>query len=84
VVNVGAGDRTSLNQLLQMVREVSGTPVPVEYRPPRAGDVRDSLAGMDRAREVLGYEPDVTLAEGLRLTWEWMRARVPVPAAAPA
>jgi UDP-glucose 4-epimerase len=81
-VNVGAGDRTSLNQLLQLVREVSGVDVPAEHRPPRAGDVRDSLAGMERARTVLGYEPDVSLAEGLRVTWEWMRAREPEPVAA--
>jgi UDP-glucose 4-epimerase len=81
-VNVGAGDRTSLNQLLQMVREVSGVNVPAEYRPPRPGDVRDSLAGMERAREVLGYTPDVTLQEGLRTTWEWMLSRDRVPSAA--
>jgi UDP-glucose 4-epimerase len=72
VVNVGAGDRTSLNRLLELVRQVSGAEVPAEYRPPRGGDVRDSLAGLERARQVLGYEPDVSLAEGLRRTWEWM------------
>jgi len=84
-VNVGAGERTSLNQLLQLVRDVSGVDVPAEYRPPRAGDVRDSLAGLDRARQALGYDPDVSLAEGLRVTWEWMRARAnaePEPAGA--
>jgi UDP-glucose 4-epimerase len=71
-VNVGAGDRTSLNRLLDLVRQVSGADVPAEYRPPRAGDVRDSLAGMQRAAEVLGYRPEVTLAEGLQRTWGWM------------
>ena len=74
-VNVGAGDRTSLNELLQMIRDISGVNVPAEHRPPRPGDVRDSLAGMERARTVLGYEPDVTLREGLRITWEWMLSR---------
>ena len=39
--------------------------------PPRAGDVRDSLASLDRAREVLGYRPTVGLREGLELTWRW-------------
>ena len=74
-VNVGAGDRTSLNDLLQMIRDISGVNVPAEHRPPRPGDVRDSLAGMERARTVLGYEPDVTLHEGLKITWEWMLSR---------
>jgi UDP-glucose 4-epimerase len=80
-VNVGAGDRTSLNQLLQLVREVSGTDVPAVYRPPRAGDVRDSLAGLERARAVLGYEPLVTLREGLRRTWEWFASTWPAATA---
>jgi len=71
-VNVGAGDRTSLNRLLDLVRQVSGADIPAEYRPPRPGDVRDSLAGMQRAVEVLGYRPEVTLADGLRRTWGWM------------
>jgi len=81
-VNVGAGDRTSLNQLLQLVRDISGVDVRAEYRPPRAGDVRDSLAGLDRVRQVLGYDPEVSLADGLRITWEWMRSREGEPVAA--
>ena len=71
VVNVGAGDRTSLLQLLALIGEVSGAQVPVEHGPPREGDVRDSLAGLERAHAVLGYEPEVPLAEGLRRTWAW-------------
>jgi UDP-glucose 4-epimerase len=71
VVNVGAGARTSLRELLETVERVSGREVRVDRRPPRAGDVRDSLAGLERARQVLGYEPLVSLAEGLRRTWAW-------------
>jgi len=73
-VNVGAGGRTSLMQLVELVREVSGRDFPVEHAPPRAGDVRDSLASLERARQVLGYEPAVALADGLRRTWEWALA----------
>jgi nucleoside-diphosphate-sugar epimerase len=72
-INIGAAERTSLLQLLEIVREVSGRPVPAEHRPAREGDVRDSLAGLDRAREVLGYRPEVSLREGMRRTWEWFR-----------
>jgi UDP-glucose 4-epimerase len=57
VVNVGAGDRTSLLRLIELICEVSGAQVSVEHAPPREGDVRDSLAGLERARAVLGYEP---------------------------
>jgi UDP-glucose 4-epimerase len=70
-INIGAAERTSLLQLLEIVRRVSGRPVPAEHRPARDGDVRDSLAGLERAREVLGYRPLVSLQEGLARTWEW-------------
>lgn len=70
-VNVGAGARTSLRELLEVVERVSGRAIRVDRRPPRAGDVRDSLAALERARTVLGYEPLVPLEEGLRRTWAW-------------
>ena len=74
VVNVGAGERTSLMRLVELIGEVAGVTVPVEHGPAREGDVRDSLAGLERARAVLGYEPEVSLREGLRRTWSWFEA----------
>jgi nucleoside-diphosphate-sugar epimerase len=71
VVNVGAGARTSLLELLALVREVTGREVPIAARPPRPGDVRDSLAGLERALERLGYRPGTSLREGLKRTWSW-------------
>lgn len=82
VVNVGAGARTSLLELAALVGEVSGSALAVEHRPPRAGDVRDSLAGLERARAVLGYAPRVSLAEGLRRTWAASYGAAPAHAAA--
>jgi len=70
-VNVGAGGRTSLLELVAMVERVSGRKVAVEHRPPRGGDVRDSLASMERAKTVLGYAPEIGVEDGLRRTWEW-------------
>ena len=70
--NVGAGECTSLLQLLRLVEGVTGRKVEVEQLPERAGDVRDSLAGLERAREVLGYAPQVPLLEGLERTWRWL------------
>ena len=69
VVNVGAGARTSLLELAALVETVSGASLALDHRPPRAGDVRDSLAGLERARVVLDYTPRVSLLEGLRHTW---------------
>lgn len=70
--NVGAGLRTTLLDLVKLVGEVTGQEVAVTHGPPRAGDVRDSLASLVRAREVLGYEPAVSLSQGIARLWEWL------------
>jgi UDP-glucose 4-epimerase len=75
VCNLGAGQRTSLLELLEMVRAITGRDVLAEHMPPRAGDVRDSLASLDRARAALGYEPKVGLRAGLERTWAWFEGR---------
>jgi UDP-glucose 4-epimerase len=86
-VNVGAGARTSLLELISLVAQVTGRPVEVVHQPQRGGDVRDSLASLERARAVLGYEPVVTLLDGLGKLWEWLREHpefieVPTPTGA--
>lgn len=75
VANVGAGVRTSLMDLRRGIEEASGRTIDCRHGPPRDGDVRDSLAGLDRARTTLGYEPKVQLREGLARTWEWFLRR---------
>ena len=71
VYNVGVGERTSLNGLLDILRALLGVQVEPEYHPFRAGDVRHSLADIHRARELLGYRPTHTLASGLRESLSW-------------
>jgi len=68
VCNVAAGRRTSLLELLAEIQRQTGTDVAPIHDPPREGDVRDSLASLERSRELLGYEPRVGLEEGIRLT----------------
>ena len=70
VMNIAAGRRTSLNQLWQGIRESVGFDVDAIYAEARPGDVRDSVADIGLARELLGYEPSVDLGEGLRQTVE--------------
>lgn len=82
VVNVGAGSRTSLLELVQLVEEVSGRSVKLEHAPPRAGDVRDSQADLARAGRVLGYSPRIDVREGLRRLWEWTSASIDAAPAA--
>ncbi|HEX2486346.1 MAG TPA: SDR family oxidoreductase [Myxococcota bacterium] len=73
VVNVAGGRRVSLNELLAGLQELTGTRVPSRHEAPRAGDVRDSLADLSRARALLGYEPAASLREGLLRTVESLR-----------
>jgi len=70
IVNVACGERTSLNQLLKYIAELAGAWIEPQYLEARAGDVRDSLADIGVARELLGYEPTVDVREGLQRTFE--------------
>ena len=74
VINVATGGRISLNQLFRTVRDLVGARVEPIYAAPRAGDVRDSQADIQKARQLLGYEPKVSFDEGLKKTVEWYRA----------
>lgn len=73
VVNIACGDRISLNQLLGHIGAVAGTKLEAIYEPGRKGDVRDSLASIEAAKELIGYEPKVRVEEGLRRTFQAFR-----------
>jgi UDP-glucose 4-epimerase len=68
--NIAGGRRVTLRDLLRVLGRITGTkPRPV-FKPPRAGDVRHSLASLARVGRLLGYRPAIGLEEGLRLTVE--------------
>lgn len=73
VFNIGYGQRTSLKTLIRMLERIIGVEAQVRYEPPKPGDVRHSLADIQRAQEVLGYRPHIDIEEGLRRTVEAMR-----------
>ncbi len=75
VMNVSCGDRVSLNRLYTLMREYAGGGQDPEYTAPRVGDVRDSQADVSLARELLGYEPLVSLADGLAPTMDWYKSQ---------
>ncbi len=72
--NIASGSRVTINALVAMMSEASGISPQVEHGPPRPGDVRHSLADLTQARESLGFEPGVSLADGLRQYMAWARA----------
>jgi nucleoside-diphosphate-sugar epimerase len=73
VINAATGERFTLNQTFDILSGLTGYEGEPAYAEPRAGDVRDSLADISLARELLGYEPVVDFSEGLRRTVEWYR-----------
>jgi len=75
VVNVAGGRRISLNELLGEIRGLTGATLPPRHEPARPGDVRDSLADLGRARELLGYAPRVDLRTGLARTITFLKAK---------
>src|ERR1700676_3931166 len=74
IFNVGTGQRISLNQTLDLLRQFSGKNLPARYDPARDGDIRDSQADISQAREYLGYEAQIQFEEGLRKTFDWYRS----------
>jgi nucleoside-diphosphate-sugar epimerase len=77
VMNIGCGERISLNRVLHLAGELIGTTVSAESREPRPGDVRDSLADISLARGLLGYQPIIGFREGLACTLDAMRDNIP-------
>jgi nucleoside-diphosphate-sugar epimerase len=75
VINIANGERISLNELLAELKSLTGRPdVIPDYREPRAGDVKHSLADISRARDLLEFEPQVDLRSGLQHTIDWWKS----------
>ena len=73
VANIACNHATSLNQILELLHELLNVDIQADYQPMRAGDVKDSLADVSRAREIMGYEPLVYFEEGLRKAIDWYK-----------
>jgi UDP-glucose 4-epimerase len=74
VMNTATGTRITLNETFRILQELTGYNGEPAYAAPRAGDIRDSLADIRLAGELMGYTPAVDFREGLRRTVEWYRA----------
>jgi len=79
VFNIADGRATTLLELLRLLNELLGTYLPPEFSAPRPGDIRDSLADITLARQLLQYEPQVTFEEGLRRSLTYYQQRLNEP-----
>lgn len=73
-MNIGCGQQVSLNSVLHIAGELLGVDVDPDYREPRPGDVRDSLADISLAQQLLGYKPKVSFRDGLAFLVDWLRS----------
>jgi len=76
VANLAGGGEITLRDLIALVEEISGSPVSVEVQSAQLGDARRNGGTIDRARELLAWEPAVTLRHGIERQLAWHRARV--------
>ena len=72
---LGSGRPTTINELLDAMRRVTGREIEVDYRDFRPGEVRVTWCQVDKARRVLGFNPVTTLDDGLGQTWEWFESQ---------
>jgi nucleoside-diphosphate-sugar epimerase len=68
IFNVACGDRYTINELVAVINDTLGTDIDPIYDDPRPGDVRHSMADISKARDWLGYEPEIEFEEGLQRT----------------
>lgn len=75
VVNIACGASTSVNELFEALRRLCGSDLDAIHGPDRLGDIRDSMADISSARQVLGFRPEISLGQGLGRTVAWYRAQ---------
>ena len=73
VFNVGCGGSTTLNELIALLADILKLELKPRYQPARPGDVRHSHADVSQARAALGYEPSISVEEGLQRTVAWFQ-----------
>jgi nucleoside-diphosphate-sugar epimerase len=72
--NIGSGKTTEINDIARMINEITGNPAGVTYLPRRDWDsVVNRCANIDKAREILNYEPVINLHKQLQTTYEWLK-----------
>src|SRR3954462_3647264 len=69
--NIGTGKGTSVIEIARILQEAAGSNVPVEFAPHRPGEQQESFVEVTKAREILGWTPEVSLSEGLGKTFQW-------------
>ncbi|MBO3460071.1 GDP-mannose 4,6-dehydratase [Aetokthonos hydrillicola Thurmond2011] len=73
IFNIGGGSRVMLSEVLEMMEEIVGTSIQKNHIKNSMGDARHTAADISKAQKILGYQPLVSLREGLTQEWQWIR-----------
>lgn len=74
IFNIGGGSRVVLMEVLDTMEKIVGRPIRRNHIESAMGDARHTSADVSKANKILGYQPKVSLTEGLRQEWEWVQA----------
>ncbi|MFL0352394.1 SDR family oxidoreductase [Xanthomarina sp. GH4-25] len=74
VFNVACGERISVNYLWESLNQAANANLKAIHGPDRQGDVRDSLADISKAEKLLGYQPEYSVGQGLKITWDYFNS----------
>jgi UDP-glucose 4-epimerase len=74
IFQLASGVETSLNALVDLLAQVTGREPALRHEPPRPGEILRNYSLIGKAKERLGYAPEIALPEGLRRTYEWFSA----------
>jgi nucleoside-diphosphate-sugar epimerase len=71
--NLGGGTQRKLADIIPILEEISQKKVKIRYLPAQKGDVRHTLANIQKAKKDLKYSPEIPLEEGLKSQWDWIK-----------
>jgi nucleoside-diphosphate-sugar epimerase len=74
IINIGRGRPVKLKEIIETITKISGRRAEVEYKEEQRGDVKKTYADISKAREILGYEPQVDIDKGIELQYVWQRS----------
>lgn len=74
IFNIGGGSRVVLLEILDQIDQIVGFPLKRDYQEKAMGDARHTAADVTKAQKILGYQPKVSLKEGLEAEWQWIQS----------
>ena len=74
ILNIGGGSRVVLAEVLDTIEEIVGKPIKRNHIEKAMGDARHTAADVSKAQKILGYQPKVSLREGLTQEWQWIKS----------